>query len=173
MPRVKLAKSETRLPASLPAIGMQTRLRDDRGSATLPFGTGRRLAYLLRAKGKEIRKNHLVHCWLRVHQHVGDVLHVADFPHEAQIVGGALGNQAATDRTKASAAIQEIAYLECTPSVPRFQLCGLRRFPAYRNLTDKGRKQTKTDQPESAIDDNGHAIAGADENKMCNSKGDR
>lgn len=45
---------------------VEPEMKGDRptGSYLVTAGEGRRLAYLLRAKRKEIRKNHLVRCWL-------------------------------------------------------------------------------------------------------------
>ena len=43
------------------------------GSYLVTAGEGRRLAYLLRAKRKEIRKNHLVRCWLDVENDPSEV----------------------------------------------------------------------------------------------------
>ena len=47
-------------------IVIEPEIKDDKptGSYLVTAGEGRRLAYLLRAKRKEIRKNHLVRCWL-------------------------------------------------------------------------------------------------------------
>jgi len=43
------------------------------GAYLVTAGEGRRLAYLLRAKRKEIRKNHLVRCWLDVENDPAEV----------------------------------------------------------------------------------------------------
>lgn len=45
---------------------VEPEMKGDRptGSYLVTAGEGRRLAYLLRAKRKEIRKNHLIRCWL-------------------------------------------------------------------------------------------------------------
>lgn len=47
-------------------IVIEPEIKDDKptGCYLVTAGEGRRLAYLLRAKRKEIRKNHLVRCWL-------------------------------------------------------------------------------------------------------------